>query len=200
MYGYDNEFAYMTDAAIQGCGKTSLRSLELARNEKGPMSSKNLSYSIQKTGKAYDLKETIKRAIRNNAKDYLNPPISNIGYKGILKTSEEIKKWFKNSKNIENEFSTTAMLMEEAGTGGALFRNLYRDFLKESAEILENETLQYVYTMFVEIANSWNQVSHLFGETAKTKDILTIERASGILVDIAHKEKKAMDLLFAYAS
>jgi hypothetical protein len=195
MYGYDNEFAYVVDAAMQGYGKTSLRSLELARNEKGPMSSKNLSYSIQKTGKEYDLKETITRAIKNNANDYLNPPISNIGYKGILKTSEEIKKWFKNSKNIENEFSTTAMLMEEAGTGGALFRNLYRDFLKESSEIMENETLQNVYTMFVEIANLWNQVSHMFGETAKTKDILNIERSSGILVDISHKEKKAMELL-----
>ena len=195
MYGYDNEFAYVADAAMQGYGKTSLRSLELARNEKGPMSSKNLSYSIQKTEKEYDLKETITRAIKNNANDYLNPPISNIGYKGILKTSEEIKKWFKNSKNIENEFSTTAMLMEEAGTGGALFRNLYRDFLKESSEIMENETLQNVYTMFVEIANLWNQVSQMFAETAKTKDILNIERASGILVDISHKEKKAMELL-----
>jgi hypothetical protein len=195
MYGYDNEFAYVADAAIHGCGKTSLKSLELARNEKGPMSSKNLSYTIHKTGKEYGLKETITRAIRNNANDYLNPPISNIGYKGILKTSEEIKKWFKNSKNIENEFSTTAMLMEEAGTGGALFRNLYRDFLKESSENMENETLQNVYTMFVEIANLWNQVSQMFGETAKTKDILNIERASGILVDISHKEKKAMELL-----
>jgi hypothetical protein len=195
MYGYDNEFSYVADAAIHGCGKTSLKSLELARNEKGTMSSKNLSYTIHKTGKEYCLKETITRAIRNNANDYLNPPISNIGYKGILKTSEEIKKWFRNSKNIENEFSTTAMLMEEAGTGGALFRNLYRDFLKESSEILENETLQNVYSMFVEIANLWNQVSHMFGETAKTKDILNIERASRILVDISHKEKKAMELL-----
>ncbi len=41
------------------------------------------------------------------------------------------------SKDIENEFKTTAMLMEKAGTGGALFRNFYRDFLKESYDLLK---------------------------------------------------------------
>ena len=81
-------------------------------------------------GKKYDLKKAIISAIRNNAKAYLNPPIKNIGYKGILKTSVEIKKWFANSKNIKYEFITTAQLMEKAGTGGALFRNLYRDIIK----------------------------------------------------------------------
>ncbi len=195
MYGYDNDFAYVADAALQGCGKTSLKSIELARNEKGPMSSKNLSYTIQSNGKSNNLKATIFKAIKNNANDYLNPPITNIGYKGILKASKEIIKWFENSKNIENEFSTSAMLMEEAGTGGALFRNLYRDFLKESAELTENEILQNAYTLFVEIANYWNQVSRLFEETSKTKDIRHIEKASKLLVEISHKEKTAMELL-----
>jgi len=195
MYGYDNDFAYVADAALQGCGKTSLKSIELARNEKGPMSSKNLSYTIQSNGKSNNLKATIFKTIKNNANDYLNPPITNIGYKGILKASKEIIKWFENSKNIENEFSTSAMLMEEAGTGGALFRNLYRDFLKESAELTENEILQNAYTLFVEIANYWNQVSGLFEETSKTKDIRHIEKASKLLVEISHKEKAAMELL-----
>lgn len=195
IYGYDNDFAYVSDAALQGCGKTSLKSIELARNEKGPMSSKNLSYTIQSNGKSNNLKATIFKTIKNNANDYLNPPITNIGYKGILKASKEIIKWFENSKNIENEFSTSAMLMEEAGTGGALFRNLYRDFLKESAELTENEILQNAYTLFVEIANYWNQVSGLFEETSKTKDIRHIEKASKLLVEISHKEKAAMELL-----
>ncbi len=195
MYGYDNEFAYVADAALQGCGKTSLKSIELARNEKGPMSSKNLSYTIQSNGKNSNLNATIFKAIKTNAMDYLNPPINNIGYKGILKASKEITKWFENSKNIENEFSSSAMLIEEAGTGGALFRNLYRDFLKESAELTKNEILQNAYILFVEIADYWNQVSGLFIETSRTKEIQHIEKASKLLVEISHKEKKAMDLV-----
>ena len=70
--------------------------------------------------------------IHNNAKTYLNPPIKNLTYKGIYKVSDEIIKRFDNSKSVEYDFKTTAMLMEKAGTGGTIFRNLYRDFLKEA--------------------------------------------------------------------
>ena len=113
-----------------------------------------------------------------------------------LKASEEIKKWFKNSKDIERDFKTTAMLMEEGGTGGALFRNLYRDFLKESYELLRIEKLSKAYKMFSEIAILWKQVSSLFEKTSKTKNIKYINQASEILIDLSQKEKMAMELLF----
>ncbi len=197
MYGYDDEFAYLIDTWQQGGKvKTSLKNLELARNEKGPMSSKNLSYTIRKTEKSYNIEKSIITAIKNNTKDYLNPPIKNIGYKGILKTSVEIKKWFKNSKDIERDFTTTAMLMEKAGTGGALFRNLYRDFLKESYDLLQIEQLNQAYKMFSEIAKQWTKVSNLFDKAGKTKDIEFINQASEILMDLSEKEKKAMELLY----
>jgi hypothetical protein len=49
MYGYDKQFAYLVDTEQQGGQvKTSLKNLELARNEKGPMSSRNKSYTIDK--------------------------------------------------------------------------------------------------------------------------------------------------------
>ncbi len=198
MYGYDEKFAYLADSMQQGGdARTILKSLELARNEKGPMSSKNLSYTISRTRKKYDLKKAVPAAIKNNAKDYLNPPISNIGYKGVLKTSKEIKKWFKNSKDIERDFKTTAMLMEEGGTGGALFRNLYRDFLKESYELLKIEKLNEACKIFAGSAILWKQVSSLFEKTAKTKNIKYINQTSEILIDLSQKEKMAMELLLA---
>lgn len=196
MYGYDEKFAYLADSMQpEGDAKTTLKSLELARNEKGPMSSKNLSYTIQKTGEDYKIKKVLIAAIKNNAKDYLNPPISNIGYKGVLKASEEIKKWFKNSENIKNDFETTAMLMEGGGTGGALFRNIYRDFLKESYDLLKIKKIDEAYEMFCEIATLWTSVSSLFEKTAEIKDIKYINQASEILVDLSQKEKMAMKLL-----
>lgn len=196
MYGYDDNNAYVVDTQQQGgLMKTSLKNLELARNEKGPMSSRNLSYTINKTGKDFDIEKAIQTAIINNAKDYLDPPINNIGYKGILKTSTEIKKWFKNSKDIEGDFKTTAMLMEKAGTGGAIFRNFYRDFLKESYEILKIEKINKSQNMFIEIADLWIEVSTLFNKTGDTKDIKYINKASEILVALSEKEKQAMELL-----
>jgi len=196
IYGYDNEYAFLADTRQQGgLVKTSLKSLALARAEKGPMSSRNLYYTICKTNKEYDLKTAIKNAIKNNATEYVNPPITNIGYKGIFKTSSEIVKWFKTGKDIENDFKTAAMLMEKAGTGGALFRNLYRDFLKESYDQLKLEELKTAYIAFVEIAELWTSVSELFEKVSQTKDFEYIQKASDILKIISEKEKMTMETL-----
>ncbi|MBL6987470.1 MAG: BtrH N-terminal domain-containing protein [Methylobacter sp.] len=196
LLGYDSSFAYLVDTKQQGGEvKTSLKSLALARAEKGPMASKNLYYTLRKTGQEFDLKNAIITAIRNNANDYLNPPITNIGYKGILKTSSEIIKWYKQSKDIENEFKTTAMLMEKAGTGGALFRNLYRDFLKESYDLLKLDKLKLGHVAFIEIANLWTSVSELFEKVSRTGDFKYIQQASDILKTISAKEKSAMEIL-----
>ena len=196
IYGYDNENAFLVDTKQQGGKvKTSLKSLALARAEKGPMSSKNLYYTLSKTDKKFDLKTSIITAIRNNANDYINPPITNIGYKGISKTSTEIIKWFKTSKDTETEFKTSAMMMEKAGTGGALFRNLYRDFLKESYDILKLDKLKSGHEAFVEIAELWTSVSQLFEKVSQTKDFKYIQQASDILKIISNKEKTTMEIL-----
>lgn len=196
LYGYDGDNAYLVDTEQQGGKvKTSLASLVQARSAKGPMSSKNLYYTIKKTDKNFDLKSTILKAIKNNAVDYLNPPITNIGYKGILKTSSEIITWFKRSKTIESDFKTTAMLMEKAGTGGALFRNLYRDFLKESYEKLGSGKLKTGYEQFAEIASLWTEVSVLFEKTGNTQDLKHIQKASQLLKTLSEMERNAMEKL-----
>ena len=196
IYGYDNENVFLVDTKQQGTQvKTSLKSLALARAEKGPMASKNLYYTLKFREKKFNLKKAISTAIKNNATEYLNPPITNIGYKGILKASSEIVKWFKTSKDIRNEFKTCAMLMEKAGTGGALFRNLYRDFLKESFQLLQIEKLKAGYEAFTEIASLWTSVSQLFEKAGEAEDIEYIYRASDILKEISEKEKKTMEIL-----
>lgn len=196
LLNYDEHFAYLQDTKPQGGSvKTSLQSLALARAEKGPMASKNLYYTLQATGQKFDLREAIITSIKNNAKDYLNPPISNIGYKGILKASSEIIHWYKRSKDIKNDFKTTAMLMEKAGTGGALFRNLYRDFLRESFDLLKLDKLEQAYLAFAEIAILWTSISELFDALSQTEDFKYIEEASDILKTISAKEKSTMEML-----
>jgi hypothetical protein len=196
LYGYDHENAYLVDTRQQGgLVKTSLESLALARAAKGPMASKNLFYILRKTAKNQDINTSIVSAIRNNANEYLNPPITNIGYKGILKTSSEIVKWFQTSKNVAAEFSNLASIMERGGTGGALFRNLYRDFLRESYELLQLDQLNAAYGQFAEIASLWTLVAQLFEQVSCTKDIKFVHQASGLLKTLAEKEKKVMELL-----
>ncbi|TWU43600.1 hypothetical protein Poly51_62970 [Rubripirellula tenax] len=201
MYGFDEEFAYLIDTQQQGMRvQTSLESLASARSEKGPMSSRNLSFTISRRGNVPELSGIVARAIENNAIDYLSPPITNLTYKGIAKASREIKKWFHTSKDVKRDFQTTAMLMERAGTGGALFRNLYRDFLREASELTSNAVFERASITFEDIARRWTRVAQCFHDAGETSDFASIEAASELLVEISSLEKAAMAALQRAAS
>ncbi|MGE5327878.1 MAG: BtrH N-terminal domain-containing protein [Deltaproteobacteria bacterium] len=196
MYGYDKEYAYLADTVQQGgLVKSSLKSIEMARNERGAMSSRNLSYTITQTKELPKFEDIILKAIKRNAEDFLNPPIKNIGYKGIEKLSKEIRNWFEKGKDTPEHLKRTAILMEKAGTGGAIFRNIFRDFLKESMTIIESKNLQKAYNSFCDIAQYWGEVSSLIGKAGETNNSSFLNEASGIVLELSKREKEAMSLL-----
>lgn len=199
IYGYDEEYGYLQDTQRQGGKmKAKLSNLEKARNAKGPMSSRNLSYTISGTHKMPVIDEVLPMAIRRNAEAYLNPPIKNISYKGIRKTAAEVKKWFKESKNVHREFTTSADLMEKAGTGGAIFRNFYRDFLKESSLFFSGKTKDILtegHARFSGIAADWTKVAQLFYKIGSTEDEKYLPEVSTLLTMLSEEEKEAMELL-----
>ena len=200
--GYDDHQAFLVDTQQQGTtAVTSLESLALARNEKGPMSSRNRYFTLAIDPEQPNpmtretLAEIVTTAIRKNAVTYLNPPIKNLGYKGIEKTSREILRWYDTSNNVQEEFATTAMLMERAGTGGALFRNMYRDFLQEAHQLTGVENINAAHNAFVNIAHDWSQVIALFEQVGATGDRTHVEQASELLKSLAKQEQAAMQLL-----
>ncbi len=155
------------------------------------MSSCNRMYSISTSKNCTEIEKAILPAMQRNAFEYLNPPIQNIGYKGIIKTASEIKKWFQD-KYTATVFCTLAMLMEKGGTGGALFRNLYRDFIKESFEILGIKELENIYSDFCVVAEQWTKVASLFFKAGESGEARYINEASDILQELALLEKEAM--------
>lgn len=109
--------------------------------------------------------------------------------------SSEILKWLSRSSNPEHDLRLTALLMERAGTGGALFRNLYRDFLKESIVWLEDPKIEQASRLFTDIAPLWVHVSASIDHAGKTGDQEELQRTSQLLLEIAYKERTAMELL-----
>lgn len=198
IYGFDDEFAYMADTRQQGgLVKTRLDHLALARNAKGPMSSRNRSFTLDPVKALPPLAPAVKESLTRNAQQFLHPPIRNIGVKGIVKMSEEIVKWPERSQNPQHDLPLTALLMERAGTGGALFRNLYRDFLQEAAELLDDANVARAHGRFAEIAPLWAEVASLIDRAGSTGDREPLRQASGLLLDIADRERAAMELLLA---
>ena len=194
MYGYDDEYGYLVDGNAQV--RSSLSSIAEARNYKGPMSSPNRAFTITAGDKLPDMRNAIVCAINRNAEQYLNPPIQNISFKGIRKTASAIIGWLDKLGMTPQLIIQAASLMDEAGTGGALFRNIYRDFLKESDELYPEIGLHDAYLKFNKIAPMWAEVSRLICSAGETTNKQQLKEASQILLDIASFEEEAMKLLF----
>lgn len=196
MYGYDEQDAYLVDTAPQGGAvSTSLAGLARARAERGPMTAKHRSFTITAPAGPTAPKDRIIPAIRACADAFLNPPIANLGHRGIEKTARNVPNWLRRSDNPQEDLPRAATLMERAGTGGALFRNLYRDFLAECAQLIDSSHVRTGHSLYTEAATLWTQVAALVaaaGESGDEKDLL---RAASVLHELARIERDAMRAL-----
>lgn len=192
-YGYDESNAYLVDTKQQGTKvHTSLKSLESARSEKGPMASKNLFYTIAPGKKIPELTKIVRLAAKNNAREYLHPPITNVSYKGIKKLASYLEKWLYSSSDPKRDFETTAMMMEKAGTGGAIFRNLYRDFLLEAYTITKDPIFQNVHKQFIEITSHWTEIISSFDALGKRGEEQILAKIKTLLIEVSDLEYQAM--------
>ena len=196
LIGYDEHDAYLVDTAQQGgVVRTSLESLALARNEKGPMSSRNLNFTISGKADLNKLSTILRGCIERNAIAMLNPPIKNFGCKGMDKASVKILEWYHQSKDPAHDFATLGMIMERAGTGGALFRNLYRDFLLEASEICDSKLYYKMYQHYIEIAKLWSEVSSRFEMMNQDPKLTLIEESAHILKQLSRMEEECLRLI-----
>ncbi len=196
MYGYDDTYAYLVETAQQGgTVRTTRKSLELARGERGPMTARNLSYTVAAAGGLPDLGEVVAAAIRSNASDFLNPPIANLGHRGIRKAAGQVTKWLERSADPRRDLTLAASLMERGGTGGALFRAMYRDFLGECTTIVDDDNLRLGHRRYAEIAPLWTRVAAHIAAAGETGEEHHLRTAATILLDLAEREREAMQAL-----
>jgi hypothetical protein len=196
VYGYNDEWAYVMDTGT--ARKVALENLEKARFEKGPMSAKARSWTLSIGEKRPALKDAIPKAIRPVALEFLNPAIRAFGYKGIQKLGAEIVNWIEMAPNPKEDLAASADLMENGGTGGALFRNFYRDFLKECLDYLPgNQNIKKAHELYRTAAANWTQIASCIAEAGRTGEKAHLEKASALCMETAEAEKKAMERLCA---
>lgn len=196
MYGYDEQDAYLVDTEPQGGAvSTSLAGLAKARAERGPMTAKHRSFTIAAPGRLTSPRDRIIPAIRICADAFLNPPIANLGHRGIEKTAKQVPKWQQRSDNPREDLQRAAALMERAGTGGALFRNLYRDFLAECAQLIESSHLRTGHSLYTEAATLWTHVAALIRAAGESGDVEDLMQVGSILHELSRIERDAMRAL-----
>ena len=139
-------------------------------------------------------KDDIFSAILQTADSQLNPPIKNLGIKGIRHTAKELPKWpgMFDDKDLRMNLFTIYIFIEIGGTGGGCFRYMYSRFLKESAAITKNEKLLKASENFQKSGEMFTRAGLLFRDAEKTKDLRErIKAASDIFQKIADLEEEA---------
>jgi hypothetical protein len=161
VYGYDDDYVYVADSVSPGrIVSTDRCRFEEGRLWKGPMSSNALTWTISVGDGEIDWPTVITAAITSNVDAYLNPPISNFGIKGIRKAAKLIPTWLDTLDNATETLAQIGWMMENGGTGGSLFRGMYRDFLAEANEHLDHPVVENARRNYDEAADLWTDVAN----------------------------------------
>ncbi|MFG2949634.1 BtrH N-terminal domain-containing protein [Streptomyces adustus] len=196
MYGYDDHSAYLVDTEQQGGAvSTSLTTLARARAARGPMTAKHRSFALTAPRNRPAPYGQIVPAITACADAFLDPPIANLGHRGIDKAGKLVRTWLQRAEDPRRDLPQAALLMEKAGTGGALFRNLYRDFLAECTGLLDSGHLRTGHALYAEAAALWTEVAALITTAGESGDARHLVRAGSVLGDLARVEREAMQAL-----
>ncbi|WP_402844281.1 BtrH N-terminal domain-containing protein [Microbacterium sp. GXS0129] len=200
MTGYEGERAHLVDTAQQGGQvSTDLDSLAAARSARGPMSARNRSFTIR-AGASLDLSPAILDAIVAAADAYLNPPIANVGGRGVRTAARKVPAWLERVADPPQDLRQIAALMERGGTGGGLFRALYRDFLIEARDIVaadlapaQASALERGVDLFADAARRWTRAAELIDAAGSGREPRLLAEAGALLSAIADVETAAME-------
>ncbi len=112
------------------------------------------------------------QAVREVTTGMLEPPIANVGVKGIRKAATRVPAWEKTMADHQlREACFNAFMFIDAagGTGGGIFRYMYGRFLQEAAGITGERRLEDIADEFRRIGDTWQEVAELF-RAASTAD------------------------------
>ena len=138
----------------------------------------------------YSLESVLRKAmlsgLRQTCQRMLDIPLDYYGCKGFHFFARDIREWDKkcSQKEIKYVLMWYYRLFERTGTGGAGYRFIYADFLKEMAEMYQDEWMGDCALKMSETADLWRQFSlssrrFLKGEEVTLDDMAEIMDAIG---------------------
>jgi hypothetical protein len=142
--------------------------------------------------------EDVLAAIQQTVTAQLQPPIKNLGVKGLRHTSREVLTWpnlFDDHTLRMNLFSLY-IYIEIGGTGGGCFRYMYARFLQEAFALTARPMLLDAATLMHEAGTKFTEIGRQFKEAETMTNLPeAIERASHAFADLAELEERAYTLL-----
>jgi hypothetical protein len=199
--GYDDDRFALVETKPLGLQWASGESLATARNARGPMSSRNRAFTIDlPKGGLPDLGKAARKGIKSAAENFLNPPISNFGYKGMHKVADLMPQWLDDLDSPAESLPEICTIMEDAGTGGGLFRMMWAEFLAETAEITGTGEFREISDAYREVSKKWTEVAGLLKEAGDASSRESLHSASKNVHEAADKEQHLMQRLLELSS
>jgi len=137
-------------------------------------------------------------SLKQAADSQLNPPIKNIGTKGVRYAANEILKWPQmfEDRELRMNLFTLFIYMEIGGTGGGCFRYMYSRFLKEAAKIVGESALEEISALFNRSGQIFTKIGLMFERAEEMKDVdSSLGVASEKFLEIAEIEDDAYNRL-----
>ena len=150
-----------------------LKQLEKARNApEKPYPPKNRWLELDFTDAKKIDKDIIFSAIYKTMQAMKNPPIKNLGLKGIKTFAEKLKDWkeFDDDKLKASAISAYIMINQVGGNGGGCFRRMYGNFLIESSKLLEMDFLQSAGDSYLRLSENWDNIGFIMKEIFENGD------------------------------
>jgi hypothetical protein len=147
--------------------------------------------------------EEIVLAIRNQCGLMLEPPIANIGVKGIGKAAKECLLWpdVLDARLLsETLFNLYVFVNAKGGSGGGCFRYMFGRFLAEAAALGAPAAIGRLAPSFKAIGDAWEEAAELCRGASKGAARDALPELSRRLEGLAGLEKKAWSALFAAAT
>jgi len=198
--GCDPETKQVLIADRDAIHPVSLSDLEKARGSTfKPFPPKNAWCTFDFCGFRHPTAEEVRLAITNQANSMLNPPISNMGVKGIHTAAGRIPCWSKemNTDEIRRAlFNTYIFISPVGGSGGGIFRYMFSRFLQEAAAITGEVHLVKSAAEFKRIGDAWESFAAWAKDVSETSDPeARLGECSAPLLDIERQERAAWQAL-----
>jgi hypothetical protein len=160
-----------------------------------PFPPKHCWYTFDFAEKRLPTAAEARQAIMEQCRGMLEPPISNIGVKGIRKAAQLVPKWPERLDEDELRFAlfnAYLFISPVGGTGGGCFRYMFSRFLREGADITSDDRLAVSADEFQHIGDEWEQLGEWFrsASEAPERDVL-LEECVAPLDHLAELEEAA---------
>jgi hypothetical protein len=148
--GIDDEHVNVADTGFRSIKQTSIENFKKGRaSDYGPKPPGNLQLFINKPEKDLPILDNLRGIIRHNAGQMLSSPNGN----GLV----SLEKFAANADKF-NSPEYLLIQIEKAGTGGALGRRMYRDFLSEANLYRPHQALLEAYKLYAEVVEIYETI------------------------------------------